>query len=279
MGTLFIVATPIGNLKDITYRGVETLNKVNTILSENTRISKILLRKYDVSTRLISYNDHNHKKKITTILNLLKTSDIALITDAGTPGISDPAAQLVYEARKIGININAIPGASALSAAISISGLKSNQFSFIGFAPKKKSQRKKMFLKIIQTNPIVMFESPHRIIELIKSIDDIFAECNIILFKELTKIHESVYVGTPTEILKKLSNPKGEYVLILETGAENSQKDPQILSQEIKKFILQGLTGKDIVKKISSSKGLPKKKIYELYLKEKNFEHKNLIRK
>ena len=114
-----------------------------------------------------------------------------------------------------------------------------------------------------------MFESPHRIIELIKSIDDIFAECNIILFKELTKIHESVYVGTPTEILEKLSNPKGEYVLILETGAENSQKDPQILSQEIKKFILQGLTGKDIVKKISSSKGLPKKKIYELYLKEK----------
>ena len=103
MGTLFIVATPIGNLKDITYRAVEILNKVNIILSENTRISKVLLRKYDISTRLISYNDHNHKKKIINILNLLKTSDIALITDAGTPGISDPAAQLIYEARKIGI--------------------------------------------------------------------------------------------------------------------------------------------------------------------------------
>ena len=271
MGTLFIVATPIGNLKDITFRAVEILNNVEIILSENTRISKILLKKYNITTRLISYNDHNHKKKINSIIDILKTSNIALITDAGTPGISDPGSQLVLEARKNGININAIPGASALSSAISISGLKSNKFSFIGFPPKSNTQRKEMFLKIIKVNPIIMFESPHRIINLIKSIDNIFEECNIILFKEITKIHESVYTGTPTKILKKISNPKGEYVLILQNGKENNQSNPQVLSEEIRKYIKQGLSGKDIVEKISISKELPKKMIYELYLKEKYY--------
>ncbi|MBM31863.1 MAG: 16S rRNA (cytidine(1402)-2'-O)-methyltransferase [Chloroflexi bacterium] len=271
MGTLFIVATPIGNLKDITFRAVEILNNVEIILSENTRISKVLLKKYNISTRLISYNDHNHKKKIIKILEILKTSDIALITDAGTPGISDPGSQLVLEARKNDITINAVPGPSALSSAISISGLKSNKFCFIGFPPKKYNQRKETFLEIIKVSPIIMFESPRRIINLIKSIDDIFEECNIILFKEITKIHESVFIGNPAEILKQMSNPKGEYVLILQNGKENHEPNPEVLSEEIKKYIKQGLSGKDIVKKMSISKELPKKMIYELYLKEKDY--------
>ena len=268
MGTLFIVATPIGNLKDITYRAIETLDKVDFIASENTRITRNLLNKFNITTSLISYNDHNHKKKINHIINLLKTFDGALVTDAGTPAISDPGSQLVFEARKFGIKINAIPGPSALSAAISISGLKLNQFSFIGFAPKKTSQRKKIFLSLIKINSIIMFESPHRIIGLLKDISDILGKCHIILFKEMTKIYETVYIGTPTEILKNVSKPKGEYVVIIESLDNVNQNDFDNLSDEIKKHIQIGLTGKDIVNKISSSKGLPKNKIYELYLKE-----------
>jgi len=222
MGILYVVATPIGNLKDISFRALETLKKADFILTEDTQVAKKLLFHYQIQKPLISYHQHSSLKTKEKILNLLKEGkNLALITDAGTPVISDPGADLVSflyknlpETKTI-----AIPGPSALTAALSIAGILANQFTFLGYSPSKKG-RQKFFQNLLGLmRPLVFYESPHRLIKTLQALEEIFKPAYpIIIAHELTKIHEEIFRGSLEEAKEYFSSPdkkRGEFVLIL----------------------------------------------------------------
>ena len=218
VGTLYIVATPIGNLKDFTYRAVETLQNVQLIAAEDTRHSRKLLLHYKIGTPTISYFEHNRFTRIPKIIKTLNSgSDVAVITDAGTPGVSDPAYKLVRAAIEEGIRVEAIPGSSALLAALVSSGLPTDRFLFEGFIPSKKGRKKR--LESIQDDQatIVFFESPHRVVKTLKDIYEVLGDRPAVLARELTKLHEEIIRGTVSELLTYFTqkSPRGECVLMI----------------------------------------------------------------
>ena len=218
VGTLYIVATPIGNLKDFTYRAVETLQNVQLIAAEDTRHSRKLLLHYKIGTPTISYFEHNRFTRIPKIIKTLNSgSDVAVITDAGTPGVSDPAYKLVRAAIEEGLRVEAIPGSSALLAALVSSGLPTDRFLFEGFIPSKKGRKKR--LESIQDDQatIVFFESPHRVVKTLKDIYEVLGDRPAVLARELTKLHEEIIRGTVSELLTYFTqkSPRGECVLMI----------------------------------------------------------------
>lgn len=223
MSTLYIVATPIGNLQDITFRAIETLKTSDIILCEDTRTTKKLLSHFDIHTKCIAFHKFSTSKDIESILNLFETHEhISLVSDAGTPAISDPGSFLVELIReqKPEVSIVSIPGASALTSALSISGLPLSEFTFFGFLPHKKGRQKKLDQALSYSHTIVFYESTHRILKLLEEIKTRQPERKIIICKELTKMFENVLTGTAEELLTQFAqNPslqKGEFVLICE---------------------------------------------------------------
>ena len=217
-GKLFVVATPIGNLQDFTFRAVETLNSVHCIFAEDTRTSKKLINHYDIDTKLYSYHDHSSEKEIARLLDILKDQkDVALISDAGTPTISDPGYSLIRECISEGIDVVPIPGASALTAAISASGLPSDAFTFIGFLPVKKGRQKKIsFLENVDTT-LVLFESPHRLLKTLNQLKEALGERPIVVARELTKLYEEIIRGNFSSTIKyfEAKKIKGEIVIMI----------------------------------------------------------------
>ena len=216
-GSLYIVSTPIGNLKDVTIRSLEILKTVDIIAAEDTRVTKKLLNHFGIKSNLISYNNYNENRKYQHLLNLLQNNkNIAIVSDAGTPCVSDPGYKIVNAANKSGINVITIPGPSSAIAALSISGLPSDKFYFEGFLPKKKGRTKRLkYLKDLD-GTIVIFESPKRLIRTLNDILDLLGNRVISLCKELTKIHENVTFGYLDDIIKKMDiNIKGEYVILI----------------------------------------------------------------
>ncbi len=217
-GKLYIVSTPIGNLKDITLRAIETLNEVDFILCEDTRVSSILLKKYNVIKRLISFNAVSEIKKIPAIIEHLKQGQsYAIISDSGTPAISDPGIRLVSESIKNGIEVISIPGATALIAALTISGLPTNSFVFEGFLPQKKGRQKKLKELSEEERTIVLYESSHRIIKLINELNEYFSKRYVVVCREITKKFEESWRGFPSELKEKLNEKtvKGEFVVVI----------------------------------------------------------------
>lgn len=219
-GSLSIVATPIGNLEDITLRAIRVLKEADYILCEDTRVTGKLLSHYEISTQTRRYDSHASESVHETILNdLSEGKHIAMVSDAGTPGVSDPGVLLITRAREAGVLIDSIPGPSAVTAAVSIAGFVGNQFSFLGFVPQKKGRQ--TFFKNLSfyDHPVVFFESTHRIIKTLKSLTEEAAESKVYVGRELTKHFEEMLVGTPSEILSILeSTPekqKGEFVVIV----------------------------------------------------------------
>jgi len=217
-GKLYIVSTPIGNLKDITLRAIETLNEVDFILCEDTRVSSVLLKQYNIIKQLISFNAISEVKKIPSIIERLKNGQsYALVSDAGTPSISDPGVRLVSEAIKEGIQVITIPGATALIAALTISGLPTDSFVFEGFLPQKKGRQKKLKELIEEERTIVVYESSHRIIKLIDELVEYIPERNVVVCRELTKKFEETWRGYPAELKDKMNERiiKGEFVVVI----------------------------------------------------------------
>ena len=219
MGSLYIVGTPIGNLNDITFRAVEILKSVDIIACEDTRVTRTLIDHYDIDARLISYHQHSKLTKIDYIIELLKSGkNIALVSDAGTPTISDPGGKLVEQAHKEGVLVIPIPGPSAVTTLLSASGIPSDRFEFLGFLPHKKG-REKLFNKISESKEtIIFYESVHRIMKTLKSLDEILSEKRIIIVgRELTKYYEEIKRGTAHEVFKYFENNpknvKGEFVV------------------------------------------------------------------
>lgn len=218
MGTLFVVATPIGNLKDVTFRAVEILKSVDLIACEDTRITKRLLERYQIDTQTISYHQHSKIGKINFLISKLKEGrNIALVSDAGTPGISDPGGLLVQAATDEGVPVEVVPGPSAVIAALSISGMPTDRFLFLGFLPHKKGRQTLLKEIIDSKQTVVLYESVHRILKLLKEFTDLKLEREIIVLRELTKKFETIYRGLPTEVNRELINDevKGEFVVIV----------------------------------------------------------------
>jgi 16S rRNA (cytidine1402-2'-O)-methyltransferase len=223
MSILSIVATPIGNLKDITLRALDVLKESDVILCEDTRTTKKLLSHFDIHTKCIAFHKFSTEKEIESILNLFETYEhISLVSDAGTPAISDPGSLLVQLVReqKPEVEVISIPGASALTSAISISGLPMSQFTFFGFLPHKKGRQKKLDEALSYTHSVIFYESTHRILKLLEEIQKRQPERKIIICKELTKMYENVLTGNAEELLSQFSETpslqKGEFVLICE---------------------------------------------------------------
>ena len=218
-GILYVVSSPIGNLGDLSYRAVDVLSSVQMIAAEDTRTTSILLKKYSINKKCISYHEKNENIKFLKIIDLLNEGlDIALISDAGTPCLSDPGYRIVNAARKSNIEVVSIPGASSITAALSISGLPSDHFYFEGFLPKKKGRKTRLeFLSSLDCS-IVIFESPNRIIKTLNGISEYFGNRAISVCREITKVYEENYFGYVDEILirlEELSKIRGEFVLIV----------------------------------------------------------------
>ena len=271
-GTLYIVSTPIGNLEDITLRALRVLKEVDIIAAEDTRRSLKLLNHYGISKPLMSFWREREDIRSTQVIERLYSGQsVALISDAGTPGISDPGALLIRKAVAENIQVVSIPGPSALIAALSLSGLPTEEFTFIGFLPSRKNQRQKVLKDLcLEPRTLILFEAPHRIIHTLKDVEEIFAERKAAVIKEITKIHEAVLRGTISEIRSKLEKTKiaGEYVIILEGKSEGKKIITNDILSEINSLMKKGLKRKEAVKKIADAYKVSKKELYDKSLTE-----------
>jgi len=217
MKNLYIVATPIGNLADITLRALETLQSVGLILAEDTRHTRILLQKYDIKTHVESFHAHSTPQKLAQVLGILHEKDLAYVSDAGTPGISDPGYLLVKGALEMGARVVPIPGVSAVITALSASGLPTDKFLYLGFLPVKKGRQTLFNALREEERTVVFYESPHRMLKTLSQMNDFFPQRRVVLARELTKFHEEFFRGTVAEALVEFTQrkPKGEFTVIL----------------------------------------------------------------
>ena len=227
---LYIVATPIGNLEDITLRAIRILKEVDYVFAEDTRVTKKLLNHLEIETTIYRYDEHTKQHQVENIINLLKEGkNIALVTDAGTPCISDPGYEVVDEALKNDIKVVPIPGVSAMTAAASVAGVSMRRFVFEGFLPKKKGRQTLLKSFADEKRTIMFFESPHRVVRTLKDIEEFIGEREVVLIREITKIYEEIVRGTTKELIEKFENKtlKGEYVIIVR-GNEIEEKKEKV---------------------------------------------------
>ena len=270
---LYCVATPIGNMGDITLRAIETLKQSDLILCEDTRVSKKILQKFEINKKIISNHKFNENKNLEKVLELLKNRKIiSLISDAGTPAVSDPGRILIKECVKNGIDIFPIPGPSAVSTAISISGFSDN-FYFCGFLPEKQNQVKKLFKDLSLLNgSIVFFISPNKLNKKINEIKEFFLNRDILICREITKYHEE-YIRTPIEELSNLNfSRKGEITVVISEQKKENLSFKELEESDKKKIkkLIKNMSIKDIVKKVSEDRDISKKLIYKYCLEIKN---------
>ena len=270
---LYCVATPIGNMGDITLRAIETLKQSDLILCEDTRVSKKILQKFEINKKIISNHKFNENKNLEKVLELLKNRKvISLISDAGTPAVSDPGRILIKECVKNGIDIFPIPGASAVSTAISISGFSDN-FYFCGFLPEKQNQVKKLFKDLSLLNgSIVFFISPNKLNKKINEIKEFFLNRDILICREITKYHEE-YIRTPIKELSNLNfSRKGEITVVISEQKKENLSFKELEESDKKKIkkLIKNMSIKDIVNKVSEDRDISKKLIYKYCLEIKN---------
>lgn len=274
MGTLYVVATPIGNMEDMTFRAVRVLQEVALIAAEDTRKSGLLLKQFEISTPMTSYFEHNKLSKLDRILAALEGGDVALISDAGTPGISDPGYELVRATLAAGHEVRPVPGANALVAALSVSGLPTDRFTFLGFLPRKRSEQQRLLSAFLTTpETLIFYESPHRLRDTIDSLIEIFGpDRPVVLAREVTKFYEEFWRGALAEAAGHLTvtEPRGEFtVLLAGTREAPSQWDDEGVQRALLALEGEGLTGSRAVKQVAKLSGRPKNEVYDLWLRLK----------
>ena len=274
-GNLYLIATPIGNLEDITLRAIKTLKEVDIIATEDTRHTLKLLNHLNISKPLISYHRHNEEIKTKELIKkLIEGKNIGLVTDAGTPGISDPGEEIVKEAIKNQINIIPIPGACAAINALISSGLSTKEFIFYGFLPLNKKLRTEKFEDIArQKKTVIIYEAPHRLSTTLNEIKEKFGNIYVVIAKELTKVHETFLRGKIEDIENNLQEIKGEYIILFEINGKTEKEEEEI---KIKKLTIDeqyiyyknlGFEKKEIIKKIAKNNAVKKDEIYKQFLK------------
>lgn len=270
-GTLYIVSTPIGNLEDITLRALRILKEADVIAAEDTRHTLKLLTHYGISKPVISYWGEKEQQKAEEVIGRLGNGQsVALVSDAGTPGISDPGGVLVRRALQEGIEVVPVPGPAALIAALTISGFSTEEFVFSGFLPAKQSQRRRFLEELsLEKRTMVLYESPHRVVESMAEMAEIFGGRRMVIAREITKLYEEVMRGTVSEVFERLANSRivGEFVLVIEGRPEGEGAlgtDDAI--REIRALMKKGLGRKEAVKRVAGQYGLSKKELYDLSL-------------
>jgi len=264
--TLNLIATPIENLEDITFRAINILKSVDIVYCEDTRVSGKLLNYFEISKPLKTYHDFNKEVKSADILKHLSNNEnVALISDAGYPLISDPGYYVIREAINEGFNVVSIPGANALLSGLVVSGITPHPFTFIGFLDHKEGKRKKQLTELLEhKETLVFYESPHRISKTITNIYEIFGERNLVIARELTKKFEEILRGT-TKSLKDIVDIKGEMVIIVE-GKPETEYNPEIsILEEVNLLIEEGMSSKDAIKEVAKKRSIPKNDVYQEY--------------
>ena len=276
-GTLYLCATPIGNLEDMTLRAIRILKEVDLIAAEDTRNSIKLLNHFEIKTPMTSYHEYNKIEKGHKLVEkLLSGEDIALITDAGTPGISDPGEELVQMCREAGVSVTAVPGAAACITALTISGLSTRRFAFEAFLPTDKKERQAVLKELQEeTRTIVLYEAPHRLVKTLGVLKDTLGNRNIRVCRELTKRHETVYEATLEEALAyyETNEPKGECVLVIEgKSREEIREEEQArwgemsLNEHMAYYEKQGIDRKEAMKCVAKDRGMSKRDVYKALL-------------
>ena len=273
-GILYLVATPIGNLEDITFRAINILKEVDLIAAEDTRHTLKLLNHYEISKPLISYHRHNEEIKVDGLIeNLKEGQNIAVVSDAGTPAICDPGEVIVKEALKENIKVVPIPGACAFVNALVASGLDTKEFVFYGFLSINKKLRKEKLEQIKKENKtIILYEAPHKLKNTLEDLEEILEDRKIVIARELTKIHEEFIKSTAKEILEKYTEPKGEHIILIEANPikqedeEKSKINNMTIEEHYKYYEEQGFSKNEIIKKIAKDKGVTKNEIYKLFI-------------
>ena len=266
-GPLFVVATPIGNLEDLSFRAVRVLREVKVIACEDTRHTRLLLQRHGIATPLVSYHEHNERSRTTELVRrLLLGESVALVSDAGTPLLSDPGYTLIREAIASGVPVVPIPGPSAITAALSAAGLPTDRFVFLGFLPRKSAERRRV-LEAVQAIPwtLVLFEAPTRAEATLKDLQAVLGERPIALMRELTKRFEEILRGTPKEVLAQAQGRRlrGEVTIVVGGGSPpaTSPGDPQ---EELKALLAAGTLPTEAVRQVAKSHGLPRRVVYDL---------------
>lgn len=269
MPTLYVVATPIGNLEDVSLRALRTLREVKLIAAEDTRKTKRLLSTYDIKTPMTSYHEQNKRAKLGYILGQLDGADVALVSEAGTPGISDPGYELIVAASQQGIPVVPIPGPSAIVTALVISGLPTDRFTYIGFLPRKSGDRQRLLESVAgEPGTIIALETPHRLKEALSDILLVFGDRRAAICRQLTKLHEEVFRGTISQALKHFTEPKGEFTLVI--AGKRGKGEPQLtddIIQQLKALQVSGATAKEAIAKVAQETSLSRKELYQAWLK------------
>jgi 16S rRNA (cytidine1402-2'-O)-methyltransferase len=214
---LYVIATPIGNLEDITLRALRVLGEVQLIAAEDTRTARKLLNRYNIKTRLTSYFEHNKRMKMPVLLEMLEQQDIALISEAGMPGISDPGYELIKAAIEKDIQVVALPGSSAVTTALAVSGLPADQFVYLGFLPRKKGEKRTLMASVKdEPRTLLCFESPYRVVDSLAAMLEVLGDRNVAVCREMTKLHEEVFRGPLSSAVKHFQKPRGEFTIVIQ---------------------------------------------------------------
>jgi 16S rRNA (cytidine1402-2'-O)-methyltransferase len=270
MNRLYVVATPIGNLEDVTLRALRILGEVPLVAAEDTRTAGIFLRHHGLHPKLLSYTDHNKQQRIPQILERLAEGDVALVTDAGTPAISDPGVDLVAAARAAGHEVVSVPGPSAPVAAMSVAGLGGTAFCFAGFLPRSTGELNRLLAEAAERDEVlVAFEAPTRLRKSLQAIAETMPERRIAVCRELTKLHEETFVGTASEALAHFEQPRGEIVLLIEgTGDRkpSTPNDESALREELAEMRRLGLTRSQATALLTQRYSANRRRLYEMWL-------------
>lgn len=278
-GKLYLCATPIGNLEDITYRVIRTLNEVDIIAAEDTRHSIKLLNHYNIKTPMTSYHEYNKVEKARYLVEqIIAGKNIALITDAGTPAISDPGEEIVQQAYEAGVEVTSLPGACAAITALTLSGLSTRRFSFEAFLPNDKKEKRRVLDELkTDTRTLILYEAPHRITKTLNELLDELGNRTITIVRELTKRHETVWRTTISEAINayKEQDARGEYVLIIDGKSyeeidkeKRKQWEDLSIEEHVSLYIKQGLDKKEAMKSAAKDRGISKRVIYQSMIRE-----------
>ena len=269
MATLYLVSTPIGNIEDITLRALRVLGEVDLIAAEDTRVTRKLLSHYDIHTRTTSYHEHNRASKTPVLLAALaEGKDVALVTDAGTPAVSDPGDELVSAALDQGFRVASVPGPSAVTAALAASGMPADQFVYLGFLPRRGANRRRLLASLAQEErAIVLLEAPHRLRSGLTDALDALGDRPVSVCRELTKLHEEVFRGLLSEALDHFNQPRGEFTVVI--GGSAPARRVQSLEQArslIEESRTEGVGATESVRRVVRETGLPRSEVYRLWV-------------
>jgi 16S rRNA (cytidine1402-2'-O)-methyltransferase len=268
MPSLYIVATPIGNLEDITLRALRVLREASLIAAEDTRTTRKLLSHYDIHTPLTSYHDHNRAQKIPVIVKALEQGDVALVSDAGTPGISDPGLELVQAAIDRGVSVVSIPGPSAVITALAASGMSADHFLFLGFLPRRKGERQGL-LRSVSELPytIVLFEAPHRLQQTLADLQEVLGDRQMAAVREATKLYEEVFRGTVSQCQEHFALPRGEFTLVVGGRPRREAPSPLEAEEMLRTLLAQGVSSREARERVATSTGMSRRVVYQMWLR------------